>query len=205
MIKLYNFPASGNCHKVRLLLSLLNLPHEVVPVAGAKAEHKSPGFLAMNPFGQVPVLEDGEVVLRDSQAILYYLAQRYGEGRWMPNDVAEAAQVMAWLSVASSEVSRGPGMLRLHHKFGRPIDVAQSQRVTSELLDILDAHLSHQQWLVGAQVSIADIAVYPYIALAPEGQVDLSPHPHVLDWLRRIRSTFDPVGMPGMITFQESA
>lgn len=202
MIKLYQFALSGNCHKVRMLLSFLKLPHEIIHVSGAKGEHKSPEFLALNPFGQVPVLVDCDVVLRDSQAILFYLAQKYGqtsgESNWMPNDPKLAAEVISWLSVASSEVSRGPGMLRMHHKFGRPIDVAATEKVSADVLNVLNTHLAQHDWLVGKAISIADVAVYPYIALAPEGHLDLQPFAHVVSWLRRIQTHPDYVGMDGM-------
>lgn len=202
MIKLYQFALSGNCHKVRMLLSFLNLPHEVINVSGAKGEHKSPGFLAMNPFGQVPVLVDGDVVLRDSQAILFYLAQKYGQTsgqpNWMPADPALGAEVTGWLSVASSEVSRGPGMLRMHHKFGRAIDVAATEKISADVLNVLNTHLANRDWLVGSQISIADLAVYAYVALAPEGKVDLQAHAHVVQWLRRIQALPAYVGMDGM-------
>ncbi|HEX5356165.1 MAG TPA: glutathione S-transferase family protein, partial [Aquabacterium sp.] len=147
------------------MLSLLKLPHEVINVAGAKGEHKSPEFLAMNPFGQVPVLVDGDKVLRDSQAILFYLASQYGQGQWVPADPQEGARVVSWLTVAASEVSRGPGALRLHHLFGRPLDVPAAEKLSAELLAVLNDHLSHGEWLVGHQISIADLAMYSYIAL----------------------------------------
>lgn len=202
MIKLYQFALSGNCHKVRMLLSFLNLPHEVIPVSGARGEQKSPEFLAMNPFGQVPVLVDGDIVLRDSQAILFYLAQQYGRERgqthWMPADTALGAEVISWLSVASSEVSRGPGMLRMHHKFGRAIDVAATEKISTDVLSVLNIHLAQREWLVGSAISIADLAVYAYVALAPEGQVDLQPYVNVVSWLRRIQTLPAYVGMEGM-------
>lgn len=200
MIKLYQFPVSGNSHKVRLMLSLLKLPHEVINVAGAKGEHKSPEFLAMNPFGQVPVLVDGDKVLRDSQAILFYLASQYGQGRWFPADPQEGARVVSWLTVAASEVSRGPGALRLHHLFGRALDVPAAEKLSAELLAVLNDHLSHDEWLVGDQISIADLAMYSYIALAPQAKLDLTPFAPIRAWLHRIQSLPGYVGMDGMFS-----
>ncbi|MEQ1667935.1 MAG: glutathione S-transferase N-terminal domain-containing protein, partial [Sulfuriferula sp.] len=86
MMVLYEFPLSGNCHKVRLMLSLLGLPYRSVVLNREQREQKSAAFLAINPYGQVPVLQDGELVLRDSQAILVYLAQQYGGAHWWTND-----------------------------------------------------------------------------------------------------------------------
>lgn len=97
-IKLYHFPLSGHAHRVQLMLSLLELPVEVVFVDLAKGAHKQADFLAINPFGQVPVIDDNGVILADSNAILVYLAQKYGKGRWLPSDPLGAARVQRWLS-----------------------------------------------------------------------------------------------------------
>lgn len=198
MITLYEFPASGHCHKIRLMLALLELEYVSIVVDGNSQAHKSPEFLRMNPFGEVPVLTDDTVVLRDSQAILYYLAQTYRAGTWMPADPGAAANVIGWLSTAANEVTRGPNMLRLHHKFGRAIDEPSATAITKALFQMLENYLSQHTWLVGAAPTIADIAMYPYLALAPEGQWDLVPYPVVRAWLGRVRALPGYVGMPGM-------
>ena len=197
-MKLYEFARSGHSHKARLMLSLLGQEYESVILNGQEHEQKSAPFLTKNPFGQVPVLEDGDTVIRDSQAILVYLARQYGAEHWLPLAPAAMAQVMAWLSTAANEVTRGPNALRLHHKFGRDINLAEAQQITTNLLNILQAQLARQQWLAADQISIADIAVYPYLALAPEGKIDLQPYPAITDWLGRIQSLERYVGMPGM-------
>jgi glutathione S-transferase len=198
MITLYEFALSGNCHKVRLMLSLLGLDYQSVVVNGSERQQKSMEFLAMNPFGQVPVLTDDSVVFRDSQAILVYLAKNYGNEQWLPNDAAALAEVVAWLSTAANEVVLGPNRLRLHYKFGRDIDVEESRQISIKLLDVLEAWLENHPYLSNNQVTIADIAVYPYIALAPEGKIDLSLYPAVIAWLTRIQALPGYVGMPGM-------
>lgn len=198
MIELYEFAASGNCHKVRLLLSLLQLEYQSILVSGADKQHKSEKFLQLNPFGQVPVLRDGEVVLRDSHAILVYLAKRYGGHKWWPDDAQQLANIAAWLSTSANEVSRGPNALRLHHKFGRAIALDDAQQISASLLAVLQQQLQHQPWLTGQQPSIADIAVYPYLALAPEAKLDLAPYPAVVSWLSRVQGLDGYVGMPGM-------
>ena len=175
MITLYEFALSGNCHKIRLMLSLLGLDYQSVAVNGNEQQQKSAEFLAINPFGQVPVLTDDDVVIRDSQAILVYLAKKYGNGQWLPNDAAALADVVAWLSTAANEVALGPNRLRLHHKFGRDINIEESRQISIKLLDVLQVRLNLHPWLATDQITIADIAVYPYIALAPEGKIELSP------------------------------
>ncbi len=198
MITLYEFALSGNCHKIRLMLSLLGLDYQSVAVNGSELQQKSVEFLAMNPFGQVPVLKDDDVVIRDSQAILVYLAKKYENGQWLPNDAAALADVVAWLSTAAYEVALGPIRLRLHYKFGRDINIEESRKISIKLLDVLEARLEKYLYLSNDQVTIADIAVYPYIALAPEGKIDLSPYPAVLAWLTCIQALPGYVSMPGM-------
>lgn len=199
MIKLYEFALSGNCHKVRLMLGLLGLSYTSVPINGSSREHKSPEFLAMNPFGQVPVLKDGDTVIRDSQAILIYLAHQYGGEQWWPKDAATLAHITAWLSTVANEVARGPNLLRLHHKFGRgSINVEVAQQATDMLLNIMDERLASHDWIAVDAPSIADIALYPYIALAAEGKVDLSQYESVLAWENRIQALPGYVGMQGM-------
>ncbi|MBK6636595.1 MAG: glutathione S-transferase family protein [Rhodocyclaceae bacterium] len=198
MIIVYEAPPSGNAYKVRLLLSLLGQAYESRTVKLAAGEQKSAEFLAMNPLGQVPVLVDGETVIRDSQAILVYLARQYGGARWWPDDAASHAHIAAWLSTSANEVANGLARLRVHYKFGRPIDVGATHALALRVLGILEAQLADQAFLLGSEVSIADIAMYPYVALAPEAQLDLSGYTKVLAWFGRIRALPGYVGMEGM-------
>ena len=122
MMTLYEFALSGNCHKIRLMLSLLGLDYRSVIVNGSEQQQKSVDFLSMNPFGQVPVLTDDDVIVRDSQAILVYLARKYANEQWLPNEATALVEVAAWLSTAANEVSMGPNRMRLHYKFGRAIN-----------------------------------------------------------------------------------
>lgn len=201
MITLYNMPLSGNCHKVRLLLSFLALPYETANLAGG--EQHSPDYLQRNPFGQAPVLDDDGLIIRDSQAILVYLAKRYGGEsysgeQWWPDDAYRLAQIAAWLSTAANEVANGPALLRAHHKFGRDIDMSKTRQTADKVLGIIDRHLQSRNWLASDSVSIADIAVYPYSALAPEGGIDIGAYPNIVDWFHRIRALPSYVSMPGM-------
>ncbi|RYZ78977.1 MAG: glutathione S-transferase family protein, partial [Moraxellaceae bacterium] len=170
MIELYEFALSGNCHKVRLLLSILNVGYKSILLNSAEGEHKAASFLTKNPLGQVPVVKDGEIVIRDSQAILVYLAKAYGGENWFPNDARKLAGIMEWLSTAAHEIARGPNALRLHHKFGRDINLADATKVTDNILYFINSHLASLEWLANDEVTIADMAVYPYVALAHEGK-----------------------------------
>ncbi|WP_281492812.1 glutathione S-transferase family protein [Leptospira levettii] len=197
-MELYEFAMSGNCYKVRLMLSLLNLKYESRIVNGPEKEHKSSSFLEMNPFGQVPVLKDNDIVLRDSQAILVYLAKMYGGKDWFPEDSVKAADIVGWLSTSANEVSRGPSALRAHFILGRPINLEEAKSVTTSLLNVLEKKLSEFQWLVTNKVTIADIAIYPYIALAHQGNVSLLEYKSVREWMSRIEKLPGYVGMVGL-------
>lgn len=199
MLTLYNLALSGNCHKVRLMLGLLKLPYTTNALNMSAGEHRSPEYLAMNPFAQAPVLDDDGFALRDSQAILVYLAKRYGGAAWWPEDAGQLGEIMAWLSTAANEIAHGPNLLRLNRKFGRVIDVDRASLLTANTLKVIDAHLENRQWMVGRSVSIADLALYPYIALSPEGGVDLATFPNILRWIGAIRDLPGYVDMPGMI------
>lgn len=200
MMTLFDVDISGNCYKVRLMLALLGLSYKTQPINLRAGEQKTVSYLAHNPFGLVPVLQDGEHYIRDSQAILVYLAKTYGDEQWFPNRPLHAAQVIAWLSTASNEVARGPAALRAHHKLGKKINIDEAVTITDNLLAIVDNHLAQHQWLVGDNITIADIAMYPYLALAHEGNIDVASYKHLDRWLARIAMLEGFIGMPGIQT-----
>jgi glutathione S-transferase len=195
-IKLYNFPRSGHAHRVELMLSLLKLPTELIFVDLAKGEHKQPAFLALNAFGQLPVIDDQGVVLADSNAILVYLAQKYGNGRWLPADPAGAAKVQRWLSVAAGPIAFGPARARLITVFGAPYNAAEVIAYAHTVLKVIDHELADTPYLAGTDPTIADVAAYSYIAHAPEGNVSLDEYANIRAWLTRIEALPGFVGMP---------
>ena len=195
-IKLYNFPRSGHAHRVELMLSLLQLPTELILVDLAKGEHKQPGFLALNSFGQVPVIDDQGVLLADSNAILVYLAQKYGNGRWLPTDPVAAAKVQRWLSVAAGPIAFGPARARLITVFGAPYNAEEVIAYSHTVLKVIDQELAITPYLAGAEPTIADVAAYSYIAHAPEGNVSLDDYANIRAWLARIEALPGFVGMP---------
>ncbi len=198
-MKLYDGRLSGHCHRVRLFLSLLGLAYERVEVNLAAGEHKLPAFLALNRFGEVPVLDDDGVIVPDSNAILVYLAKKYGPADWLPEDAPTAARVQRWLSIAAGKLAYGPCAARLVTVFGYQLDAAQAIERAHQLLAVLEAELADTRWIAGtAQPSIADIALYSYIDRAPEGNVDLAPYAHVREWLRRVEA------LPGFLPFPKT-
>jgi glutathione S-transferase len=186
-IVLYGSEFSGHTHRVELLLLMLGLPYEFIP-APAEAR-RSAEFLRLNPLGQVPVIEDGDLVLADSNAILVYLAKRYApEGRWLPEDAPTAAQVQRWLSIAAGEIRYGPGTARLIAQFKAPGDVALCAGIAARVLTFMDAHLAGRSWLASDHPTIADLACYSYVAHAPEGGISLEPYASIRAWLKRLEA-----------------
>jgi glutathione S-transferase len=198
-IKLYRFALSGHCHRVELFLSLLGLPVELIEVDLRAGAHKTPAFLKMNAFGQVPVLQDGELTLADANAILVYLASRYAPaGPWLPRDPVQAAAVQRWLSVAAGPLAFGAAAARAIALFKRATQPDEAIQRATQLFQVMDATLQSSAFLTGPTPTIADIANYSYTARAPEGGIDLAPYPHLRDWLARIEA------LPGFVPMVET-
>ncbi|MBC7957968.1 MAG: glutathione S-transferase [Cytophagales bacterium] len=194
-IRFYHHPLSGHAHRVRLFLSLLQLPFEAIEIDITKGAQKEPEYLALNRFGQVPVIQDGDVTLADSNAILTYLALRYdASGQWLPRDPVSAANVQRWLSVAAGTLVNGPGNARVNVLFGRPQD-PRCGEIAGQLFKRMDDHLASQPYLASAAPTIADIALYTYTAHAPEGGVSLQAFSQLRAWLQRIEALPHFVGM----------
>lgn len=194
-IRLHDHPLSGHAHRVRLFLSLLGLSHERVTVDLPARAQKRPEFLAMNPFGQIPVLEIDGHILADSNAILVYLARTRDRARtWLPEDALTAARIQQWLSAAAGPLVNGPAAARVIRLYGRDTPPAPAQEIARSLFQVMETHLADRPFLVGNGPTIADVALYSYTALAPDGGVDLSPFPAIGAWLARIEALpgFEP-------------
>ncbi|WP_426159451.1 glutathione S-transferase family protein [Pseudomonas sp. TSRC2-2] len=194
-VKLYRHPLSGHSHRVELMLSLLDVPTELVFVDLMKGAHKTPEFLALNRFGQVPVIDDNGTVLADSNGILAYLAGKYGNGQWLPSDPVEQAKVQRWLSVAAGQISSGPATARLITVFGAGYDAADAIKRSHALLQVMEDELANSAFLAGNKATVADVAAYTYVAHAPEGNVSLEDYPSVRAWLGRVEALPKFVGM----------
>ena len=195
MITLYGMALSGNAYKVRLLLELLGVEYEEIPVNLRTGENRAESFLALNPRGQVPTLVDGEVTVWDSQAILVYLARRYGH-EWLPMEPAPMAEVMQWLAVAENELLFGLARARAVKFFGRDFDLASCQAYGHGGLKVLEQQLADREWLAAGRPTIADIACMPYAALSYMGDIPLDDYPSVRAWIDRIRT------LPGFIAME---
>jgi len=196
-LKLYEHEVSGNSYKVRLFLSLLGLPFTAERVDLFKGAGQQPEYLAISAMGQVPALVDGGDALRDSQAILFYLARTRGNGRWLADDPLGQARTIAWLSFAANEMANGPAALRVAARFKRPVNIEWATAVTQRAFKLMQATLSVQPWLMpGDHPSIADVACFPYAALAHEGNVSIAEYPAVVAWCDRVR------GLPGFVAME---
>ena len=197
-MKLYYHPLSGHSHRARLFLSLLGIEHQSIQVDLAAAEHKSADFLKLNRFGQVPVLVDGDTTIADSNAILVYIARKFGKTDWLPQTPALEAAVQRWLSVAAGEIAFGPAAARLITVFGAKYNAEELIARAHRILKLIDEELAGREFIAQPHPTVADVALYSYIARAPEGNVDLSFYPNVNAWLRRIEA------LPGFVEFQKT-
>lgn len=196
-LRLYRYCMSGHCHRVELFLSVLGLPVELVEVDLLAGAHMVPAFTVINPLAQVPVLKDDCVLLSDSNAILVYLAQKYGGKRWWPDTPEQVALLQRFLSLAAGELAFGPALARRSVRFGVDIDRPAVHALAARLLGFMETHLQGADFLVGAQSSIADIACYTYVAHATEGGIDLDAYTALQRWLGRVED------IPGFIPFAQ--
>jgi glutathione S-transferase len=159
---------------------------------------KTPDHMARNPLGLVPVIEDGDVTIYDSQAILVYLASKHGGENWLPGDPVGRAMVQQWLSFAVNELWHGPALARAKLLFGRDIDLGRAQASAEMSLSIMNQHLGRNDRLALGRPTIADIACYPYSALAEDGEISLAPYDALAAWFARIKALPGFVTMPGL-------
>ncbi len=197
-MKLYDLELSGNSYRIRLLLALLGLKAELQTVNLIHGENRKEWFLSLNPRGQVPVLDDHGVVIWDSPAIMVYLARKYGGEQWLPTDARGMAEVMQWLAVMENETLFGLARARVICKFKRPGNLEEAQALGNKGLGVLEQRLAQHDWLALDRLTIADVGCFPYVALAPEGEVSLDPYPGVQKWIQRIKELPGFVAMPGV-------
>jgi glutathione S-transferase len=206
MITLYDYELSGNCYKLRLFMSFLQIPYKTVPIDFYPARaHKSEWFLKINPLGQLPVIDDDGFVLRDAQAILVYLAARYDPtGLWYPRaDPALLGEISQWLSFADG-ITATASAARLHDGLFYELDVDAARSGAHRLFRILDAHLwfgeqEGRDWICArSHPTVADIACFPYIMLSEEGGISRQDYPAIRRWCDRVKRINGFVVMPGI-------
>ena len=186
-IVLHGTALSGHTHRVELLLRALGLEFDFVP---APAEiRRAEAFRALNPLGQIPVLQDGDLTLADSNAIMVYLVRRYApQSAWMPDEPVTAAQMQRWLSIAAGEVMHGPAAARMIAQFNFPDEPVRAERIANRLLAFMEDHLQQRSFLAAEHPTLADLACYSYVAHAPEGGIPLDTFPAIGAWLARVEA-----------------
>ena len=202
MRKLYDFPLSGNCHKIRMMLAMLDLDYEIETIDILNGDQNTPEFLALNPMHKVPVLEDNGLILADSAAILVYLARKYGREDLYPDDPAAMAQIQKWLSFSANEVFNGLALARAMVIFNRPLDEKAVHAVADIALETLESRLTVAEWLALDRPTLADIACYPYASRIEEGNISLEEFPAIRAWFARVE---DLPGFLPMPVFAEGA
>jgi glutathione S-transferase len=202
MITLYDFELDENCYKVRLLLAACGLTYERIAVdVYPGLEHKQAAIRALNPLGALPILTDGVVVLHGAEAILLYLAKAYETaGRFMPAAPAAFGEMATWLQFAATDLQSAV-QARQAALFAAPNDAAT--RLARQCFRIMDDHMTAggfdaQSWFVGPVPSLADIALFPHIALSRDFAVEHEAYPALRRWMRRVRRSNGFITMPGV-------
>lgn len=207
-MKLYDYVLSPSCYKVRLMAALAGVRLELRPVDfHPGAEHRGPELTALNPAGSIPILEYGDLVLTESAAMLAYLAARSAP-EWLGSGApAETARIQQWLCF-SHRLTAGLGGARLHEMLLRPGDIGALQGQGIAALRELEAGLVEQRlrgmrFLASDRPTVADIACFPYVALAPDGGIPLDPYPTIRLWSRAVRGLEGFIEMPGIHRLHE--
>ena len=197
-MKIYGDARSGNCYKLKLICALRGLEHEWIPVDVVQGDTRRSEFLALNPVGQIPVCvtADGEV-LTESNAILFYLAQ--GSSYWPAAPLAQT-RVLEWQFFEQYTHEPSIAVARfIKYYLGMPAERAAEYesrlKAGYRALDIMERHLSTHDFLVGEACTIADLSLYAYTHVAPEGGFDLGAYAAIDAWLARIRALPGYVGM----------
>ena len=198
MVTVYGFSPSGNCHKLRMLLSHLGREHRWVEVDSARGGSRTPEYLKKNPNGKVPMLElDDGRILTESNAILYWLAEGT---KYFSGDAWPRAQTLSWMFF--EQYSHEPFIAVARFICGwtpldspRRADLAQLRVRGYQALAVMEKHLAANRWFSG-DYGIADIALFAYTHCAADGGFDLSGYPAVQRWLERVRAQPGFVPMP---------
>ncbi len=209
-VTFYNYVLSGNCYKFRLLANMLSVQYESVAVDFHPGlEHKSESYLRLNPAGTLPILQIDDQIITETQAMLVWLAQHHDPtNSWLPTDDPDhLVAIMQWLAF-SSRLTATVGELRLHAMLNKHIDVSTIQTASKAALRELESHLTEQAlrgdaWLVADVPTIADIACFPYAALAPDAGIEHDDFPAIRNWLYAVRSLEGFITMPGIHELHE--
>ncbi|MCB1051444.1 MAG: glutathione S-transferase family protein [Acidobacteria bacterium] len=188
-MKIYGDYRSGNCYKIKHLLTLMHRDHTWVSINVLKSETRTPEFLAKNPNGRIPILElsDGRI-LAESNAILFFLAQGT---QYIPKDEFQQAKMLQWMFFEQYSHEPHIAVARfilcyLSRPNQREAELPARYKSGYQALDVMESHLAQQDYFVGDQLSLADIALYAYTRVADEAKFDLSGYAAIQAWFDRI-------------------
>jgi glutathione S-transferase len=203
-ISLYDFELDENCYKVRLLLSALGLSYRKVAVnMHPGAEHLQPPLLTLNPRGSLPILVDDDLVLSEAEAILIYLARSYdATDKWLPVDARELATVATWLQFAARDLNAA-WLARRHAMFDEPGDEQALNSAARRAFRLMENHMTAREfddltWFARPAPSLADLALFPAIALSRDFSIEHEAYPALRRWIRRVRAIPGFITMPGI-------
>ncbi|MDE1992814.1 MAG: glutathione S-transferase family protein [Rhizobiaceae bacterium] len=203
-ITLYNYEMDEGSYRVRLLLSMLGIAHKTIAVdMFPGAEERKAAMLALNPLGTMPVLTDGELVLRGTEAILAYLAKAYDPARrWLPQNAADFGLTGTWLHFSATALAPAVAA-RLQSLFDTPGDETALRAAARRAFRIMDDHMTSRQfdrleWFVGDGPTLADLTLFPSFALSRDYGIDHDEYPALRRWLRRFRTIDGFRTMPGI-------
>jgi glutathione S-transferase len=206
-LTLHNYDLDEQCYKVRLLLAALGCRYakqdvDVYPGHQERSAH----YLKLNPFGALPIITEGEFVLHGAEAILVFLAGKYdAKGAWLPGEPRELGSVMQWLAFAGGDLQPA-SLARAHALLEVRADEPNVLRASRDAFRIMDDHMTRrefddQSWFVGATPTIADIALFPAIALSRDFGIDHDEYPALRRWMARLRTIPGFVTMPGIPSY----
>lgn len=206
-LTLHNYELDEQCYKVRLFLSALGCGYTKVDVdVHPGQEQRSARYRSLNPLGALPIITEGEFVLHGAEAILAFLARKYDTGRtWLPDDPATLGQVMQWLTFAGSDL-HAASMARAHALLEVEADEESVGRASRRAFRVMDDHMTRREfngvrWFAAAVPTIADIALFPAIALSRDFGVDHDEYPALRRWMARVRTIPGFITMPGIPSY----
>lgn len=189
MLKLHYHPMSTYSRRVCMALLEKDIPHELVVVDMAARKHKDPAYLALNPYGRVPTLQDGDFLLYESTAILSYLEGQYPEPPLMPADPRERALVEMHMKLCDIQMARQAGTIMFPKRF-LPKErwdekaMAQAKSEIDKHLAVLEGQIAGKQFLVGDRYTLAEVCYTPFVQFFP--LMEISPPPAVASWIARM-------------------
>jgi glutathione S-transferase len=203
-MKLYDYILDTNCYKVRLLLGMLDIPYDAVKLnVHPGRENQAPWFLALNPRGEIPVIEDEGRIISTAEAILVYLAAAHDEScSWLPQTPPLLAAVTRWLGFSAGELG-ALHWARMNDLTGRMTGGDPDRLRGKAALQILEDHLVEQEitgqnWIAAPHATVADLAAFPPVVLSAEGGVSLDTFPAIWRWIDRVKHLPRFIVMPGV-------